>query len=424
MKTSTANNPGNSIIKTYDFNDQASTPPLNFSQSPIVRKSPLDFSKNPPVFIATGFIGDSTIFNNGLYQNAIILADMMKLLNRTPVLVFERDPDISSYRIARDVPIMTPDSILQYGRDHAQEIAECASGGLYIEVGMSISGDFRKFIQTKFKAKTVKLYLGNIVNIDIETPIMMHEIFFNHHVANQTDEIQEIWTSPHYLSNLEYACYINRLYDLNNGKIMPYIWSKRFSESLAKWSPTIPANNRDIVICEPNISMQKCFFYPLLLAEAYSKYNPEWKGNVVLLNFALQSEANVYVNHTVIKNMNLAKQGRIVVEKQRKSIVDITGVYNGKSVVYIGHQYNNDYNYMTLELMVSCQAPILHNSAGWKDYGYYWNHGDLDSSLKLLDNVMKYHETNLDIYRVHGEQLAWNHSVNNPGVQREYRELI
>lgn len=412
-------NPGHSIIKTFDFTQSPPIIPTNFSHK---NKNKLDFSHNSPAFIATGFIGNSTIFNNGLYQNAVILADLLKLLGYIPVLIFEKDPDETTFNIVHNITVMTPDIILEIWKN-SQRNEPIKPGGLYIEVGMSISGDFRTFIKERFHlSKIVKLYLGNIVNIDIETPTMVPSVFFNHHVS---DNIDQIWTSPHYLSNLQYACYINKIHDPSScGKIMPYIWSKRFTDSLTKWTPKLSPEYKNIVICEPNISAQKSFLYPLLLAEAYSKYNPLWKGNVFVLNFNLQYNTNAYVKHNLIQNLSLFSQGRIKFEFDRLNIKQITDTFNTDGSVYISHQYNNDYNYMTLELMISTNAPVLHDSYDWKSYGYYWNRDDLIHSITLLDNVMKYHDDNLDVYKTHAEQLAWKHSIHNPHVLQAFSSLI
>ena len=52
----------------------------------------------------------------------------------------------------------------------------------YVEMGMSCDPGIRRFFRS-MGAKVSKLYLGNILNIDIETITFMKGVNFNHHVS-------------------------------------------------------------------------------------------------------------------------------------------------------------------------------------------------------------------------------------------------
>ena len=71
-------------------------------------------------------------------------------------------------------------------------------------------------------AKVCKLYLGNILNIDIETPMFYTQMHFAHHIVG---EIDEIWVSPHYKQHEEYAAILNHVEPISKSmKIAPYVW--------------------------------------------------------------------------------------------------------------------------------------------------------------------------------------------------------
>ena len=139
-----------------------------------------------------------------------------------------------------------------------------------IEIGMSIDPLLREFVKM-LGGKLIKLYLGNILNIDIETPIFYPGMNFAHHVI---EKIDKIWVSPHYGQHAEYAAHINHVtppQDLTH-MIAPYVWDKcivtRDGVENLKWSLRTPENDT-IVIMEPNISFQKSSFVPLLAVEQW-----------------------------------------------------------------------------------------------------------------------------------------------------------
>jgi hypothetical protein len=142
----------------------------------------------------------------------------------------------------------------------------------FIEIGMSVDSNTRAYLRT-IGAKIIKLYLGNILNIDIETIQNFRSMFFNHHVVGELDEI---WTSPHYKQHLDYAAILNRTLPAK-ARVVPYVWDPCFihsmeSEKRLNGLPLIVTGRlKTVVIMDPNISFQKCSFYSLLLVEAFSK---------------------------------------------------------------------------------------------------------------------------------------------------------
>ena len=65
----------------------------------------------------------------------------------------------------------------------------------YIEMAMSCDPSIRKFFRS-IGAKTVKVYLGNILNIDIETITFYRGMNFSHHIAGELDELATATQDP------------------------------------------------------------------------------------------------------------------------------------------------------------------------------------------------------------------------------------
>ena len=352
--------------------------------------------KRPVILIATASINDKNIFNNGLYQNILILYKLYEIIGYDVYLLTDNDETLTGYRIIKPHELIRNPVGIKY----------------YIEIGMSVSAAFREYLK-KNGAKRVKLYLGNILNIDIESVNLTPGIDFPHHVSGDLDEI---WTSPHYGQHMEYAAVINGLKS-NSTKIVPYVWDRCFIKEISKWVKPTNWRKIDIIITEPNISYQKCYLLPLLLIESFAKECPEWKGKVIITN-SDRLKGNVHVMKTVLPSLEISS--RIILEK-RKTILEMTRDYS--SSVFIGHQWNNEFNYMTFELMLA-GFPLLHNSSAWSTFGYYWDSGKWSTSVALLKKVLVEHSDHIEIYKSHAEQLAWHHSIHNPMNQEGWKKIL
>jgi hypothetical protein len=125
------------------------------------------------VLLATANITEDNIFTNGLFQNVVLLYKMFEAMAWTPILIVNEKPknlDKIPEQI-RTCRVVTAEEILK------QPIPVYG----YIEIGMSIDPNLRKFLKM-IGSKICKLYLGNILNIDVETPIFYPDMNFAHHV--------------------------------------------------------------------------------------------------------------------------------------------------------------------------------------------------------------------------------------------------
>jgi hypothetical protein len=369
---------------------------------------PLTLSVQKPIVIfGINDINENMLFQNGLTQNVIMLYDLFECLGYQSYLL-QHNPEssvmMSSYRTIS----------LQNVVKQSMNIS------LFMEVGVSLDTITRQYLRS-IHAKIIKLYLGNILNIDIETiHYFNNKVFFNHHVVGDTDEI---WTSPHYEQHVEYTAVINRT-PIQKSRIVPYVWDPKClmyygNKETMKWCPPSHWSTQDIVICDPSISFQKCTFYSLLLVEAFSKQFPEWKGHVHIINGDRITLSSHAINN-ILPSLTLYQAKRITLHP-RKKIHMIMEDY--PSACFITHQWNNAYNYMTLELMYS-NYPILHNSDGWEPYGYHYSINKWDAAIQRLYVALTCHKENLNIYKTHAAQLSWKHSIHHPDIQEEWRTIL
>jgi hypothetical protein len=291
---------------------------------------------------------------------------------------------------------------------------------MYLEIGMSMPAEFHRFLKM-CGAKICKLYLGNILNIDVENPIFLPYMNFAHHVKGMMDEI---WTSPHYEMNAQYARALNFI-DLEKKEeiVAPYVWDSvvltNNGERKFQWRPASNPEDDVFLILEPNISFQKCSLVPLMILEAWFRKHPEWKGEVVLSN-GERLLAVPFFRETIWKNLDLVKAGRVKVHG-RKDILTLLKEY--PSAIPICHQWNNEYNYMVFEFF-HCGYPVLHNASNWSPYGYYYSGSKINEAVECIEKIRSRHGENTEIFKAHTKQLMWKHSPYNPDIHKEWAKLV
>ncbi len=364
------------------------------------------------VVLATAAITEDNLFMNGLFQNIYVLYRMFESMGYQSYLLVNKKP-------------ASLERVPQYMKDlKVFELEEVVRSpipvALYLEIGMSIEGQMRKFFRM-CGAKIVKLYLGNILNIDIETPMFMPMVHFAHHIIGDLDEI---WVSPHYYQHGQYARALNHVsVDKKASVVAPYVWDSQILTANGtrtfEWVPPEDPNKQTFLVLEPNISFQKCSLVPLMILETWFRKHPEWAGEVVVVNGERLLQIPFF-KEVILPSMDLWTKERIKF-KGRMDILSILKDY--PSSIPICHQWNNEYNYMVLEYFYT-GFPVLHNADDWSSYGYYYPNSDFSAAANLIDRVRGCHVENYQIYKAHAKALLWRHSPYNPDVHQAWAKCI
>ena len=360
----------------------------------------------PRVFLTTVRIPDEHIWANGLFQNVYVIYKMLEVAGYEPWLLVDNNENNKDAKIHEKFRLT----------DFKEYIAAPWPVVAYIEMGMSCDPSIRKFFRN-MGAKVAKLYLGNILNIDIETVTFLNGLNFSHHVAGELDEI---WTSPHYDLHAEYAGSINGL--CGKTRIAPYVWDPMFIEDLgtiydgAKLSETSP---RTFIIMEPNISFQKNSLIPIMALEAYYRKHPERIDQVIVINGNKYKE-NPYFIQSIAPGLDILRAGKLQL-MPRAHITNIVKVF--RNAVIIQHQVNNEYNYSFLEFG-TMGFPVVHNVKKFKDYGYYYDENDIQGAADQIVAITKNHDNVSEAYKAHYKQLAWRFSPYNPENIAAWQQLL
>jgi hypothetical protein len=365
-------------------------------------------TEKPVILLATALITSDNIFMNGLFQNIYVLYRMFEAMSCIPIMCVNEKPQslekIPHYM--HDLRIMTCEEF------HKTPIPV----KLYIDIGMSVNAELHKYLKM-CGAKICKLYLGNILNIDIETPIFMPSMMFAHHVKGDMDEI---WVSPHYHQHDQYARRLNYVDIEKSGPlVVPYVWDSQVltADNTRQFAWRAAKNPEEDVflILEPNISFQKSSLIPLMMIEAWYRKNKSWKGKVILCN-GERLQLVPFFRETIWNQLDIVKDGRVEV-KGRMDILTLLKTY--PSAIPICHQINNEYNYMALEFFHT-GYPVIHNASDWSAYGYSYTNSSIEEGVRAIELVRKGHDENREVYRAHAKTLIWRHSPYNPEIHKQW----
>jgi hypothetical protein len=365
----------------------------------------------PIILLATATITDENIFANGLFQNVFILYKMFDAAGWTPILTVNEKPKSLDRipEVLRNTRVVSVEDLVK------QPLPVKA----YIEIGMSIDQNVRRFLRM-IGAKIYKLYLGNILNIDTETPVFYPAMNFSHHVIG---EIDAVFVSPHYGQHAEYAQALNHVDPTKEPKIAPYVWDPCILTNEGKrnvqWRPKKPDEKETFVIMEPNISFQKTSYFSLIALEGWYRNHKDWNGQIVVVNG--ERIMNIpFFRDSIVPTLDIFKDNKVVI-LGRKDMHTMMTEY--PSATFCLHQWNNEYNYMTLELLWA-GFPVLHNAQSWKSYGYSYEGNNISSFHKRLDFIRERHSELFETYKSHARSLSWTHSPYNPEVQKAWNELL
>lgn len=230
--------------------------------------------------------------------------------------------------------------------------------------------------------KCVNLVCGNLY-------ILHHEEFvFNKHnilYAHDSNTIyDEYWV-------LEMYPFITDYITLLTGKpayLLPYIWNDTIIKMHTKTLNIttdyheVSRNKINILIYEPNMSIHKTSFIPLLIAESYQKKYGEYLNKVFVFcgNRVLKEGNHEFVQRLdIYKTQKLEAYDRMIMPNTIALIKENNNYIN----VVISHNIMNSLNFLHLE-MLTIDIPIIHNCEPFKDNQLYY---DDYSSSKAMDLV-------------------------------------
>jgi len=356
----------------------------------------------PLIIFATSLVNENEVWRNGLFQNVFLLYELFEELGYKAELYVNNPQELKAGSSMNRYKLFNLNSL----SDPTVKIYAV------IEVGLNCGVQVQSAFRAK-GAKIIKLYLGNILNIDTEFSTYPGTMF-PHHVQSKLDRI---WTSPHYKVNMEYARVLNHLKIPTD--IAPYVWSPRFIKNdMFAVEPLNTDNKRGFTIIEPTISFQKSAFIPLMIAEMYYRRHPDAVDRVTIIS-GDRLAANPYFNETIKGQLTLVKNG-LVDFLPRMNLPDV--VKKWPSNIVISHQITNELNYIALEHLYM-RFPFVHNSTAFCEAGYYYASDDIVGGCQAIEKAVN-HWSTITNYETATNKLLDRYSLGNSIIRKNWKQLL
>jgi len=324
-----------------------------------------------------------SMFESGIAQNALFLVMLLARSPRVEAVYIVASgggtrEDAKRFLADAPAPVIEPESAL--GRLHVM-----------IELHAQVERDW----VLKFRergGKVVSLRVGNDYVLDIERMV------FGLPPAGLVPQIpyDAMWTLPEY----ERSC---KPYYQALGRapvtIVPHIWSPMLLDKDARNLPEgltfgyQPGKARwRIGIFEPNVSMVKTSYVPLLSCECAHRVDPNVMDAVRVYGTAKLKEQPTFIEFA--RNLDIVRHSLASFEAR----FPFAQIVPREVDAIVSHQWENAQNYLYYEALHG-GYPLIHNSHLIGDCGYRYHGFDCEDGGRVLRTAFTEHDANLDDYR-------------------------
>ncbi|MFC5427363.1 DUF2827 domain-containing protein [Paraburkholderia denitrificans] len=351
---------------------------------------------------------DETLWNNGIKQNAVFLADALRhcpsvasvvLVNTTSVPLTSALPwDLSRH----------PTLDFNDAKDQLD---------LVIELGGQVDSARTEYL----KARGVRLvsYCCGFEYIHAaEAMIFGKSLWGGNLFVN--DRYDDLWVIPQVAGNSQSYLEVMRR---QSGRVVPFVWSPEFIEARCREFPhngiyRPHVGSRRLTVMEPNIDVVKFCLYPILIAELVYRERP---GAIDLVQVAnALSLAQGHVDFIALMNqLDIVREHKAVFTGHH----DTPTFLAQNTDIVISHQMENPLNYFYLE--VCWQGyPLVHNASLCPDLGYYYEGNNAQRGAARLIEAIDYHDLHAESYRTWQRRLIGRYAPGNRAVVRTYQALL
>lgn len=346
------------------------------------------------------------LFSNGLQQNIVFLAELLKGIGFTPIIAINHKIE-ECIDPPSDILIVEEHEILDY----------CDDLSFILNTSWPVNTKKIKFIKDKNKnCKNIHIVYGNGLLADIE------RCSWQDHIAIDNEFVDEAWISPHYKFSYNYY---KTYYHSQKVFELPYIWSPRYIDMHEKiWNKVNkscyyePNQDKNIGILEPNLNITKHCLPSIMVAEEFFSNISKNDFNKITVYCASKFLDKKYFKSLMWK-LNVTKENKI----EFQSRIKVSQIFAEKSNVFISNQLLNALNYTYLEAL-HFNLPLVHNSDLIKEAGYYYPNYDTKLGAEALNLALNYHDQNLDKYKEQAQKTIYKYSPNNPIVIEKYKKLL
>lgn len=347
-------------------------------------------------------------WSNGAFQNIVFLYQLLRQSSVEVVLVNHAHQPAPYYAVSPElnIPLIPLSEAV-----HALDVV--------VMVGIELPHE----VCTAFRAKggkVVSFHLGNQYFMVLE-----NIIFDLNRGAGAVNALplDAVWISAHHEK-------CNRsLFEITTQapvSVMPYLWDSMFIDDVVRsrqlnYGYQLSKPQKKIAIFEPNLNVVKNSIIPMLIAEQAWRDNPELIAGIHVTNTERFHQQPAFVNFA--QSLTMTQQGVASYDAR----YDTASFMSHHADVVVSHQFENEFNYLYLDVLYG-GYPLIHNASAWRDCGYYYEGFDAKAGAAALQQALLHHDGQLDDYRQRNqhlfERLSTHHADNIAGYERGFDALF
>lgn len=335
--------------------------------------------------------GHQSLWENGIFQNCIFLAQLLKRSPRVSEVYLVvgggggDEADAMAFLKESPVPVINMDAAM-----HQLD--------LMVEMSAQLSKDWMIAFKETGR-KVVSMRVGNDYVIDIERMVFDKP----HGLLITGGPYDEVWTLPEYINTcVPYFASTFRA----PVRTVPHLWSPELLEKAMREADGDsqfgyqPGRKRwRMGMFEPNVCMVKTSYVPLLICEAAHRAQPDFTEHVWAYNTFHMKDRPVF--NSFANSLDIVRHGLTSFEARFPIWHTLT--MNCDAVVC--HQWENAQNYLYYEALYG-GYPLIHNSHLIGDCGYRYHDFDCEEGGRVLTHAFAVHDDNLAAYTAQGRAFV------------------
>lgn len=374
------------------------------------------------ITISVGDDGKVDFWSNGLVQNIIMVAKLLKSSTKKyRVTLLNTNANAATVTMPFDLKEYP---IKPYAKYSGKQ-------DLIIYLGSVVSDAEVATIKAKNPRFKSVVYLGGN-NYVMEMERIMFQGGGTEFIPLHNTVCDEIWMVPQQeKQNKGYLSVMHRTPAI----AVPFVWDRMFVEREANFIDTSYQSGtadafkepsyhqhtdlpKRLCVFEPNINVVKWSMIPVCIAEAFYRTNDKNKERILRMSVtnALKTAETPAYNSLIVK-MDMHRDGKLFVENRYA----MPFFLSQHTDIVVSHQWENPLNYAYLDALY-LGFPLVHNAWMIQDAGYYYEGFDVDAGVKQLGNAIYKH--NQDEYDTRSEAVLTRYSADTPALIAQYDKLI
>lgn len=341
-----------------------------------MRRQSRHMTRSINVGISIAATQDTHIWANGLNQNLAFLAILLREIPFVGKVFLINAGDATSLPdslgfAGLDVQLVKPEEVT-----HEVDVI--------IEMGASLPLEWMRHVRA-LGARIVTFHVGHCYPAQAEVPIFER----SGGPAFIGTPWHELWTLPQYENT---SVPLLRTVGRVPVHLMPHIWSPMFLERQVQqlrtqghhfgFRPQASRPGWRAAIFEPNISVAKCSFIPMLACDHAYRTDPQALALMMVMNTFHMKEHPTF--NRLATHLNLTRDGKASYEP-RLAFAECMASH--KMDVVVAHQWENAQNYLYYDALHG-GYPLVHNSPFLKAAGmglHYPGFAAIQGGQALLD---------------------------------------